>query len=67
MLEIIFIDYEIFAEVLTQRPLKTTNFTLGLKLTDEDLRKITEFTKNRFDEIMAVLKDMPSHLLLVLR
>ncbi|KAL3275144.1 hypothetical protein HHI36_019913 [Cryptolaemus montrouzieri] len=60
-------DYEIFAEILAQAPLKKNNFKLKSKLTEKDLQFITEFARNRFDTIMSCLKTMPSNLLLVLR
>lgn len=62
-----FPDYQIFAEILAQAPLKTNNFRLKSKLTEEDMRVITDFARKRFDSIMSCLKKMPSTLLLVLR
>lgn len=55
------------AEIFTQSPLKSRNFKLKTKLTDEDMKYIAEFARKRFDKIMATLKDMPRSLLLVVR
>ncbi|CAG9864475.1 unnamed protein product [Phyllotreta striolata] len=60
-------NYELFAEILTQSPLKAQGFKLRARLTDEDLRQMTEYAKHRFDSVMVCLKEMPSSLLLVLR
>lgn len=60
-------DFEMLAEILTQAPLKSRNFRLRTKLTDEDLRYMAEFARTRFDKIMTTLKDMPRSLLLVVR
>ncbi|XP_045462368.1 uncharacterized aarF domain-containing protein kinase 5 [Harmonia axyridis] len=60
-------DYQIFAEILAQAPLKTNNFRLKPKLTEEDMKVITDFARKRFDSIMCCLQTMPSSLLLVLR
>lgn len=60
-------DYRMFAEILTQAPLKSSEFKLKIRLSDEDLKKITEFAQKRFDQIMETLKDMPRSLLLVVR
>lgn len=56
-----------FAEILTQTPLRTTNFKLTTKLTEEDVNYMKDFASNRFNAVMAVLKDMPKTLLLILR
>ncbi|XP_050517846.1 uncharacterized aarF domain-containing protein kinase 5 [Diabrotica virgifera virgifera] len=60
-------DYEVFAEILTQSPLKAQGFQLKVHLSEEDLQHLTEIAKNRFDTVMACLKQMPRSLLLVLR
>lgn len=60
-------DYEIFAEILAQAPLKKTNFTLKNQLSDEELKMITQFARQRFDMIMSCLQKMPRTLLLVIR
>ncbi|KAJ8922110.1 hypothetical protein NQ315_004042, partial [Exocentrus adspersus] len=60
-------DYELFAEILTQAPLKTHGFKLKAKLTEEDYRHMTEFARERFDSIICCLQTMPRTLLLVIR
>lgn len=60
-------DYAAFAEVLTQAPLRTRNFKLKIRLSEEDLRHMAEFAKHRFDVIMGVLRAMPRSLILVIR
>lgn len=65
--ELCVMDYEMLAEILTQAPLRSRNFRLKTKLTDEDLKYMTEFARKRFDKIMRTLKDMPRSLLLVVR
>lgn len=60
-------DYIIFAEILTQTPLRTSNFKLKIRLTEEDMKRMTEFAQFRFEKIMGTLKDMPRSLLLIIR
>ncbi|KAK5642572.1 hypothetical protein RI129_008739 [Pyrocoelia pectoralis] len=60
-------DYAMFAEILTQTPLKRSNFKLTTKVTEEDIKYMKEFAANRFDMVMSVLKHMPPSLLLILR
>ncbi|KAJ8966574.1 hypothetical protein NQ314_003469 [Rhamnusium bicolor] len=60
-------NYELFAEILTQAPLKTRGFILKAKLTEEDLKHMTEFARDRFDSIICCLQSMPHTLLLVIR
>ncbi|KAG5872917.1 hypothetical protein JTB14_031075 [Gonioctena quinquepunctata] len=60
-------SYDLFAEILTQAPLKTRGFKLKVKLTQEDLEHMTQFAKDRFDSVMCCLQTMPRSLLLVLR
>lgn len=55
------------AEILTQSPLKSRNFKLKTRLTEEDLKYIADFTRKRFDKVMATLKVMPRSLILVIR
>uniref|UniRef100_A0A1Y1NAU5 Uncharacterized protein n=5 Tax=Photinus pyralis TaxID=7054 RepID=A0A1Y1NAU5_PHOPY len=56
-----------FAEILTQTPLKRTNFKLTTRVTEEDVSYMKEFAAKRFDMVMSVLKHIPPSLLLVLR
>ncbi|KAB0796815.1 hypothetical protein PPYR_10876 [Photinus pyralis] len=60
-------DYVMFAEILTQTPLKRTNFKLTTRVTEEDVSYMKEFAAKRFDMVMSVLKHIPPSLLLVLR
>lgn len=60
-------DYEVLAEILTQRPIRTQGFKLTTRITEEQMQEMTEMAKHRFDEIMEVLKIMPRSLLLVVR
>ncbi|XP_018567138.1 uncharacterized aarF domain-containing protein kinase 5 isoform X2 [Anoplophora glabripennis] len=60
-------NYELFAEILTQSPLKSYGFRLKVKLSEEDLKYMTEFARKRFDSIICCLQTMPCTLLLVIR
>ncbi|CAH1992486.1 unnamed protein product [Acanthoscelides obtectus] len=60
-------NYVLFAEILTQAPLRTHGFKLITKLTEEDEKHMTEFARDRFDSIMECIQSMPRSLLLVLR
>lgn len=61
------LDYKLFAEILTQAPLKTHGFKLRTRLTEEDMDHMTNFVRDKFDSVMTCLQDMPSTLLLVIR
>lgn len=52
---------------MTQSPLKTHGFQLRSKLSEDDLKRMTEFARDRFDNIMCCLQEMPRTLLLVIR
>nr|CAI5866331.1 unnamed protein product [Callosobruchus analis] len=60
-------NHILFAEILTQAPLRTHGFKLITKLTEEDEKHMTEFARDRFDSIMDCIQNMPRSLLLVLR
>ncbi|CAK9292586.1 unnamed protein product [Gordionus sp. m RMFG-2023] len=74
-------DYVSFAEILLQRPLRSfrslDNLNKGKmssssslftdKLSSSDLELIKIITKNHFDKIMSILKDMPKQMLLIMR
>lgn len=60
-------DYQLFAEILTQSPLKSYGFKLRSKLSDKELQEISDFAKTKFEDIMKCLKAMPRPLLLVIR
>ena len=59
-------DYEIFAEILLQRPLEMKG-TFSTKLSDEDIKYMTDMARKRFDLIMKTLKDMPRNIIFVIR
>lgn len=61
------LDYELFAGILTQTPLRVHGFKLTSKLSEDDMKRMTEFAKDRFDSVMCCLQAMPRTLLLVLR
>jgi hypothetical protein len=56
-------DDQLFAEMLTQRPLGRLSDTLSAK----DLEYMTKMAAQRFDQITSVLRSMPNTILLVLR
>ncbi|XP_060519462.1 uncharacterized aarF domain-containing protein kinase 5 [Cylas formicarius] len=60
-------DYEKFAEILTQAPLKSRGFKLKKKLSEEDLAYMQQQTAEHFDEITRCLQQMPKTLILVVR
>lgn len=59
-------DYRQLVEILTQRPLEA-GMKLSTKLSEEDLKYMTEMARERFDIIMAALRAMPRSMLLVIR
>jgi aarF domain-containing kinase len=61
-----FSDYRQLVEILTQRPLEA-GMKLSTKLSEEDLKYMTEMARERFDIIMAALRAMPRSMLLVIR
>lgn len=56
-----------FAEILTQSPLKTYGFKLRAKLTEKELQEMADFARTKFENIMDCLRSMPRSLLLVIR
>lgn len=60
------LDYEIFAEILTQRPLKI-GMLFHKKLTKEELNYMQKMAQDRFDKIIIALRNMPRSMLLVIR
>ncbi|KAF7269730.1 hypothetical protein GWI33_017248 [Rhynchophorus ferrugineus] len=60
-------DYEMFAEVLTQAPLRSSGFKLKAKLTDSEEKYMRRAAGERFDQIVRCLQQMPRTLLLVIR
>lgn len=62
-----FLDCEILAEILTQRPVRMQGFKLTSRITEEQMQYMTEAARDRFEKTMHVLKIMPRSLLLVVR
>lgn len=60
-------EYFLFCEMLLQRPINMWNLGLGNIMTREETTYMRDMAKNRFDEIMKVLKSMPRPMLLVFR
>ncbi|ERL95171.1 uncharacterized aarF domain-containing protein kinase 5 [Dendroctonus ponderosae] len=60
-------DYTMFAEILTQTPLRTTGFRLKFKLSKQEEDYMRKVAGERFDQIVDCLQEMPNSLLLVLR
>jgi aarF domain-containing kinase len=65
-LYLFFPDYRQLVEILTQRPLDI-GVQFRTKLSEEDLKYMTEMARQRFDKVMEVLRAMPRPLLLVIR
>lgn len=59
-------DHEMLASILTQTP-PTKDIQLKIRLTPEEMQRMTEFAQKKFDLIMETLKEMPRSLLLVVR
>ncbi|XP_060099136.1 uncharacterized aarF domain-containing protein kinase 5 isoform X2 [Heteronotia binoei] len=60
-------DYFLFCEILLQRPINMSQLAMSNVLTREEAAYMQEMAKNRFDNIMQVLKDLPRSMLLVFR
>ena len=66
-------DYRQLAEILLMVPIKldghsfTKPVRLNPKLSEQDLKYMTEAAKDRFDRILLALRTMPAQLLLILR
>uniref|UniRef100_A0A6M2DVZ1 ABC1 atypical kinase-like domain-containing protein n=1 Tax=Xenopsylla cheopis TaxID=163159 RepID=A0A6M2DVZ1_XENCH len=61
-------DFETFAEILSQRPLRIESpLTTKTSLTQAELSYMTEMAKRRFNLIAATLKAMPHNLIFVIR
>ncbi|XP_060065655.1 uncharacterized aarF domain-containing protein kinase 5-like isoform X2 [Ylistrum balloti] len=60
-------DHVIFGEILLQRPVLRRSFHLPNRMTDKDLEHMRIMAQKHFDKIMAVLKDMPRTMLLLVR
>lgn len=62
----IILEHIIFAEILTQRPIKT-GIKVKKKLSAKDLDYMAQQAKDHFDKIMEALRSMPKPMLLVIR
>ncbi|KAH9491642.1 putative aarF domain-containing protein kinase 5 [Bulinus truncatus] len=60
-------DYELFCEILVQHPIKRNTLYLPTAMTSVDMEYMQEMAQKHFDQIMEVLREMPSNLLLVIR
>lgn len=60
-------DYMIFCEILLQRPVMRTTVHLPSQMTAKDLEYMRVMAQQHFDKIMAVLKEMPRPMLLIIR
>ncbi|XP_076449179.1 putative aarF domain-containing protein kinase 5 [Babylonia areolata] len=60
-------DFQLFCEILVQRPIRRQRMHLPSRMTAEDLRHMRVMAQQHFDQIMRVLQDMPRCLLLVIR
>lgn len=60
-------DYIMFAEILTQTPLRGLNFKLKAKLSQEEEKYMKKAAGEKFDQIVVCLQQMPRTLLLVVR
>ncbi|XP_034254315.1 uncharacterized aarF domain-containing protein kinase 5 isoform X2 [Thrips palmi] len=60
-------DHEMFAEILTQRPLKLHKYAIKTSLSSEDMQYMARMAQERFDKVIVALRQMPSTLLLVIR
>jgi len=61
------LDHRIFCEILVQRPVARSTIYLPSQMTAEDLEYMRVMAQQHFDKIMAVLKDMPRPMLLIIR
>jgi len=60
-------DYQVFCEILVQRPVTRSTIYLPSRMTAADLEYMQVMAQQHFDKIMAVLKDMPRPMLLIIR
>ncbi|CAG9767963.1 unnamed protein product [Ceutorhynchus assimilis] len=60
-------DYIMLAEVITQSPLRSTNFKLKQKLNKDEEDYMAKVAGERFDMIVNCLQQMPRSLLLIVR
>ena len=60
-------DHQVFCEILVQRPVSRSTIYLPSRMTARDLEYMRVMAQQHFDKIMAVLKDMPRPMLLIIR
>ena len=60
-------EYELYCELIVQRPVRRPTAQLPSRMTDEELAHMADLTKNHFDAIMAVLQKIPRQMLLFIR
>ncbi|CAH1390995.1 unnamed protein product [Nezara viridula] len=60
-------EYKMLIEILTQIPQRGCHILLMQTLTVTETEQLCSIAKNRFNEIMDVLKIVPHHILLVIR
>jgi hypothetical protein len=63
-----FADYITMAEILTQRPIEANGRTsMKVSLSAEELKYLQDKVADHFDKVMAVVRDVPRPMLLVIR
>ncbi|BFZ13058.1 hypothetical protein BsWGS_16096 [Bradybaena similaris] len=60
-------DYELFSEILVQRPIKRQSMYLPTRLSQAELEYIKQMAQKHFDRIMVILREIPRPFLLVIR
>ncbi|XP_073973213.1 aarF domain containing kinase 5 isoform X3 [Rhodnius prolixus] len=60
-------DYRTLAEIISQVPQHQVNIILIQKLTKFDVDILVDHTKNHFNKIMIILRQLPHNVLLVIR
>lgn len=62
-------DYRVFCEILLQRPFQwdSLGFLFSARMSHEEFEYMTAQAKHHFDLVMAVLREMPSSLMIVIR
>lgn len=60
-------DYNTFAEVLMQRPLDLKGARFSTKLTEEELKYLTQAAKSNFNKVIRTLQQLPRNMLFIIR
>lgn len=62
-------DYRVFCEILLQRPFRwdSLGFLFSARMNREELEYMTAQAEHHFDQVMNVLRQMPSSLMIVFR